>query len=140
MGLHHLSHRGEIWLIDPGLYGALAGVAAITTALQAAVSLPPLSALSDTRQRKRRSAKGQIDYNNARSDAKKAAWTALWLNIPAVVVNSAVLLSWSRVAVAKPKTDQWEYWLPWAAVTLASVFLLAVAIVTMIKLKNVGQD
>jgi hypothetical protein len=127
-------------LINPGLYGSLAGVAAITTALQAAVALQPLSALTDTRQRKRRTGKGQIDYNNARSDAKKAAWTALWLNIPGIAVNAAVLLSWWRVAVAKPKVGQWEYWLPWAAVAAASAFLLAVAIVTMVKLRNVGQE
>lgn len=127
-------------MIDAGLYGALAGVAAITTALQAAVALQPLSALTDTRQRKRRSTKGQIDYNNARSDAKKSAWAALWLNIPAVAVNVAVLLAWWRVAVDKPKPGQWEYWLPWAAIATASAFLLTVAIVTMLKLRDVGKE
>lgn len=127
-------------MIDLGLYGALAGVAAITTALQAAVALQPLSALTDTKQRKRRSSKGQIEYNDARSDANKAVWTALWLNIPAVLVNTAVLASWWRVAVAKAKPDQWEYWLPWLAVVTAGVFLLTVAIVTLNKLRRVGQE
>jgi hypothetical protein len=127
-------------LIDPGLFGALASVAAITTALQAAVALQPLSVLMDTRQRKRRSTRGEIDYNNARSDAKRAAWTALWLNIPATLVNAAVMLSWWRLAVAKPDLEQWHYWLPWAAVTVASVFLLFVAVITMVALRGVGQE
>ena len=126
-------------MIDPGLYGALAGVAAITTALQAAVALQPLGSLTNTRERKRRSRPGDQAYNDARADASKAAWTALWLNIPAIVVNAAVLTAWGRIAIARPRPGEWEYWVPWVAVAAASVFLFVVALVTGLKLRNVAE-
>lgn len=140
MGIHGRRHQGQSHLIDPGLYGALAGVAAITTALQAAVALQPLTSLTYTRERKRRSKPGDIAYNDARSDAQKAAWTALWLNIPAIVVNAAVLASWGRIAIAVPKPGEWEYWLPWVAVAAASAFLFMVALITGLKLRAVAKE
>ncbi len=127
-------------MIDSGLYGALAGVAAITTALQAAVALQPLASLTNTRERKRRSHPGDQAYNDARADAGRAAWTALWLNIPAIVVNAAVLTAWGRIAIAQPRPGEWEYWVPWVAVAAASVFMFVVALVTGLKLRNVAEE
>lgn len=127
-------------MIDPGLYGALAGVAAITTALQAAVALQPLASLTSARERKRKSRQGDQAYNDARTDAGRAAWTELWLNIPAILVNAAVLASWGRIAIARPRASEWEYWVPWVAVAAASLFLFVVALVTGLKLRNVAKE
>lgn len=79
-------------------------------------------------------------YNDARADAARASWAALWLNIPAIAVNAAVLASWGRVAIAVPRPEQWEYWLPWVAVAGASTFLFLVALIVGVKLRKVAKD
>jgi hypothetical protein len=125
-------------IADPALYAALAEVAAITTALQGAVAIQPLGTLSATRERKRASDANTQQYNDAKADAQKGARTTLLMNLPAVLVNGAVLASWGRVAISA-SAAQWEYWVPWLAVIVASAFLFFVALATGLKLRTVGS-
>ncbi len=112
--------------VNAGLYGALATVAAITTALQAAVGLTPLSDSSDIRRRKEGSSPGQPTYDKAKEDAGTRLQAAILLNVPALVVNGAVLASWVGLGILQ---DGWALWLPWAAVVAAAVFLAVCAAV-----------
>jgi hypothetical protein len=117
--------------VDSGLYGALATVAAITTALQAAVALVPLNDSADIKRRKDSSASGLPEYERAKSDAGARLRTAVLLNIPAAAVNAAVLASWGGIGIFQAR---WVLWLPWVAVASAAVFLLACAVVGAWKL------
>jgi hypothetical protein len=111
------------------LYGGFAGVAAITTALQAAVALSPLSQFDDVSRRKRTNAPGTQAHNDARGDAGTYLRAAWLLNIGATTVNFAVLASWGYLVFALLHRPHWYLWLPFAAVTLAAIYLLVAAAV-----------
>ena len=117
--------------VDSGLYGALATVAAITTAIQAAVALVPLNDSADIKRRKESSTRGAADYARAETDAGTRLRTAVLLNIPAAGVNAAVLVSWAGIGIF---CARWVLWLPWIAVAVAAVFLLVCAAVGAWKL------
>lgn len=110
--------------VDAGLYAALATVATITTALQAAVGLTPLSDSANIRRRKEASSPGQPEYDKARDDAGMRLRSAILLNVPALLVNGAVLASWLGIGIVH---SGWALWLPWAAVVTAAVFLVTCA-------------
>lgn len=112
--------------VDPGLYGALATVAAITTALQAAVALIPLNDSADIGRQMGSSSPGQAAYDKAQEDAGARLRAAILLNVPAVMVNVAVLASWLGLGIIHAR---WVLWLPWAAVVTAAVFLFVCAVV-----------
>lgn len=112
--------------VDAGLYGALATVAAITTALQAAVGLIPLSDSSEIRHRKEASSPGQPEYDKAKEDAGIRLRSAILLNVPVLLVNSAVLASWLGIGIVHAG---WALWVPWVAVVVAAVFLVICAAV-----------
>ena|SRR5208282_4358511 len=110
--------------VDSALYGALATVAAITTALQAAVGLIPLTDSLVIDRRMESSSPKEAEYEKAKEDAGVRLWTAAFLNVPIVVVNGAVLASWLGLGIVH---DSWVLWLPWAAVLGAAVFLIGCA-------------
>jgi len=110
--------------VDPSLYGALATVAAITTALQAAVGLTPLNDSSDIRRRMAASSPGLSAYDRAKTDAESRLRADVLLNLPALSVNGAVLASWCGLGILHAR---WVLWLPWAAVVLAAIFLFVCA-------------
>ena len=119
--------------VDTGLYSAVATVAAITTALQAAVGLVPLNDSADIGRRMESSSRGEPARDKARTDAGIRLRTAILLNIPAVTVNAAVLASWLGLGIIHAR---WVLWLPWAAVVAAAVFLFVCAAVGGWKLND----
>ena len=121
------------------LYGALAAVAAITTALQAAVALLPLSQYDGVDARRRNSAPGQQAYNNATRDARGYYRSGWILNVGAVAVNAAVLVSWGYVAWQPVKGPSWFLWLPFCAVAAAAAFLVGVAATGLYRLHGVRR-
>jgi hypothetical protein len=118
------------------LYGALAAVAAITTALQAAVALLPLSQYDSVDGRKRASAKGEQAYNDAVRDATRYLLSGFLLTLGVVAVNGAVLVSWRYVALRLVPGPMWYLRLPFYAVAAAAVYLLVVAAVGLIRLSR----
>jgi hypothetical protein len=125
--------------VDTNLYGALANVAAITTALLAAVALPPLTGAIEIDQRKRASVKGRAQYIDAAADARRRFWSFLMLNVVAAIVNGGVLAAWWRVSVAVVNQSQWEYWLPWMAVVVSAGLLLLCAVSALVWLVKLGN-
>lgn len=121
------------------LYGALAAVAAITTALQAAVALLPLSQYDSVDGRRRNSAPGEQAYNNATRDARGYYRSGWILNVGAVAVNAAVLVSWGYVAWQPVKGPSWFLWLPFCAVAAAAAFLVGVAATGLYRLHGVRR-
>ena len=121
------------------LYGALAAVAAITTALQAAVALLPLSQYDSVDGRRRKSAPGEQAYNNATRDARGYYRSGWILNVGAVAVNAAVLVSWGYVAWQPVKGPSWFLWLPFCAVAAAAAFLVGVAATGLYRLHGVRR-
>jgi hypothetical protein len=119
------------------LYGALAAVAAITTALQAAVALVPLGQYDNVYERKRNSIPGDQAYNDARLDAKRYYRQGWILNIGTVIVNAAVLVSWGDVALKPVKGPSWFLQLPFYAVAVAAIYLLTVAILGLFRLRRI---
>jgi hypothetical protein len=111
------------------IYGAFAGVAAITTALQAAVALQPLSQSDDVNRRKRTNPPGTAEYNDARADAG-TYWRGAWLlNVGGAAVNFAVLASWGYLVFGVIQQSRWFLWLPFIAVSIAAAYLVIVAAV-----------
>ena len=121
------------------LYGALAAVAAITTALQAAMALLPLSQYDSVDGRRRHSAPGEQAYNNATRDARGYYRSGWILNVGAVAVNAAVLVSWGYVAWQPVKGPSWFLWLPFCAVAAAAAFLVGVAATGLYRLHGVRR-
>lgn len=119
------------------LYGALAAVAAITTALQAAVALLPLGQYDNLHERRRTSVPGDQAYNDARFDAGRYYRQGWILNIGAVVVNAAVLVAWGYVATRPLRGPSWFLQLPFYAVAAAAVYLLVVAILGISRLRRI---
>ena len=82
---------------DPGVYGALANVAAITTALQSIVALLALQRGLDLAN------VGGSRPTAESAAAKRAASRNFWgqgvLNLVALFVNAAVLAAWFKVGV-----------------------------------------
>jgi hypothetical protein len=127
-----------VTLPDTALYGALAGVAAITTALQSVVALQPLRESFEIKRRKRASSPGLPPYNDARSDARQRFTILLILNFFATAVNASVLAAWGKVGVAEAEPGDWHLWLPWVAVAVASAGLLVSACVSIVWLARLG--
>lgn len=118
------------------MYGALAGVAAITTALQALVALPPLSQVADVDRRKKASNPGVAAYTDAKDDAKKFMIGAIVLNAPAALVNAAVIVAWAYVAVDVVPIVHPYLVLPFGAVCAAWLYLVIVAIIGVVRLNH----
>jgi hypothetical protein len=126
-------------VIDTGLYGALANAAAITTALQSIVAFLALQRGMDVSKTVDDSTKGTSAYNTAKDSAQPNLWGHGLLNTLALLVDAAVLAAWWKVGVFAPTFGQWEYWLPWCAVILASLVLTGAAVVGLWKLYTVAR-
>jgi hypothetical protein len=125
-------------VVDAAIYGAIAGVAAITTALQSVVALQPLRSAIDIGRRKRSSSRGQAQYNDAKHDAGRDFFILLALNVIAAGINGSVLAAWWKVGVAEVSPRDWEFWVPWLAVTLGSTALLITAALSIMRLGSLA--
>lgn len=123
---------------DAGVYGALANVAAITTALQSAVALLPLSRAIGLARKKRDSLTTDPEYVDAKKEANRDFWVFLLLNIVSAGINGSVLAAWSKVGTADFVCDQWSYWLPWVAVAAGAGVLLITALGSLIWLGQIA--
>ena|SRR5258708_7295840 len=119
-------------------YGALAGVAAITTAILAVVALQPLSQADDVTRRMRASTQGQPPYTDAHNDAGTYFRAAVLLVAGGLVVNGAVLGSWGFVALEVVKSPPAYLLIPFAAVAAAYVYLGIAAVVGIKRLHDAG--
>ena len=122
------------------VYGALANVAAITTALQAAVSLQSLTQAGDIETRREKTSVRSAERNDVLADANSAKTGAIVLNMPAAIVNAAVLAGWGKVAIGQTTRSQWELYLPWIAVSCSAAFLLICASVAILRLHRLGKE
>lgn len=125
-------------VVDTALYGAIAGVASITTALQSVVALLPLRSAIDVGRRRAASAPGYAPYNAARNEASRDFFIFLALNLVAIGINGSVLAAWWKVGVSDVSPNLWEYWVPWLAVVLGSGALFLTAVGSIIRLGNIA--
>lgn len=132
-----MSSFADTIAIDSGLYGALANVAAITTALQSIVSLLPLQRAIDLQNKT--DTPGTADYNDAKSAARRDFRINIVLCLIAFVINGSVLAAWFKVGVYVPDLCQWEYWLPWFAVFAGYMALSATAAYALRKLSGIAS-
>jgi hypothetical protein len=109
---------------DPAaLYGALAAVAAITTALQTSAvfaSYADVGAIEARFDASRPSTQERVDAKNS---AKVSLGRAVLLNVPGVAVNGCVIAAWGDATLVRTKAD-WVLILPWVGVLLTFVFLV----------------
>jgi hypothetical protein len=124
-------------VVDSGVYGALANVAAITTALQSIVSLLPLQRAIDLESKT--DTPGTADYNDAKDAARRDFLMDIVLCLIAFVINASVLAAWFKVGVYIPDLTQWEYWLPWFAVFAGFLALSATAAYALRKLRGIAN-
>lgn len=124
-------------LVDSGLYGALANVAAITIALHSIVSLLPLQRAIDLESKT--DTPGTAEYNDAKDAARRDFAVNLILCLIGFIINGAVLASWFKIGVYDPDLSQWEYWVPWFAVFAGFVTLSATAVYALRKLRGIAN-
>lgn len=127
-------------MIDTGLYGALANAAAITTALQSVVAFLALQLGLELSRTVTEEVRGKSTYKTAKSRAWPSFWGHGLLNVFALLVNGAVLAAWWKVGVLAARPSQWEYWLPWCAVVIASVAMTGAAVVGLRKMYSVARS
>ena len=113
-------------VVDPvAVYGALATVAAVTAALQAAAvfALYPEAGLLEDRHA------GATPDTQAMTDvvrdAKLYRRRVMILNSPMAFINALVLAAWGDVVFARMPSD-WVYIVPWLGVLLAWGSLVAI--------------
>jgi non-ribosomal peptide synthetase component F len=107
------------------VYGALATVAAVTAALQAAAvfALYPEAGLLE--ERNDAAAPGTMAETDVRRDAKHYRTRVVILNSPMALINALVLLAWGDVVFCRIPSD-WIYIVPWVGVLLAWASLVAI--------------
>lgn len=117
------------------LYTALATVAAITTALQASAALAPVTQVGHLEERHRTASPGSQELSDVKADARKAKKAALWLTVPASLVNGVVLVAWGAVTFRAP----WDWVLvaPWGAVAAVSSGLAIVTAQTVLRIRRI---
>jgi hypothetical protein len=125
--------------VDPGVYGALATVAAITTALQSVVAILPLQRSMELGDLTDNPVQGTAIYNDAKKAARRDFWRHGMLNAVAVLINGCVLAAWFKVGVYAARPDQWEYWLPWCAVAVGALALTITAVLSLWKLRRIAH-
>ncbi|HEU5216219.1 MAG TPA: hypothetical protein VFU30_11825 [Gaiellaceae bacterium] len=109
------------------LYGALVGVAAITTALQTAAVSVGYSDVAAIESRYDGATTASQAYNDAREDARVARTRLFLINAPAAAVNGLVVAALTDVVLVRGDFD-WVLALPWIALAVTLV-LLVVAVV-----------
>jgi hypothetical protein len=118
------------------LYAALATVAAITAALQASATFTPITQVERLEERHSDASPGTQAMTDVRADAKKAEKAAMWLTLPAALVNGVVLVAWGAVALDRSTLD-WVLVAPWAAVTAVSLFLAAITVNVVVRIRRI---
>jgi hypothetical protein len=109
--------------VDPiALYGALAAVAAITTALQTTAAFASYADVGAIEGKFDASRPSTQERTNAIDDAKASLGRASVLNVPGVVVNGCVIAAWGDVTLVRAQAD-WVLILPWVGVLLTFLFL-----------------
>jgi hypothetical protein len=121
------------------IYGALAAVCAITTAIQGALAVIPLPQIGDIENRKRNSGQGLAPYTDAKNDAKQLAKSNAILNTGAVITNAAVLCSWGYVSIVLVGASKWYLWLPFVSIAFTWFFMAVVSIYGCVKLKLLSR-
>jgi hypothetical protein len=122
---------------DSGVYGALANVAAITTALQSVVAILALQRGMDIGSRSVVPLTG--DYNAAKKAASRSFWGLGVLNFVALLVTAVVLAAWFKVGVWAVFPRQWELWAPCLAVAFGCLLLTGTAGVGLRKLRQIAR-
>lgn len=122
---------------DSGVYGALANVAAITTALQSVVALFALQRGMDIGNTP--AVRHTSEYNNAKKAAARNFWGLGVLNFVALGVTVVVLAAWFKVGVWAVLPRQWELWTPCVAVAFGCLLLTVTAGVGLRKLRRVAR-
>jgi len=120
------------------LYSALAAVAAITTAIHAAVSLAPLSQVYNLRRRLQSSSAGTQEFNNVITDAQRNKRFYGWLGLVFAVINGAVIASWGNIVVTKMQPE-WIFFVPWIAVAAVFLVLISTSILAFCDLDGVSK-
>ncbi len=116
----------------PELYAAMASVAAITTALQAAVALQFFGEASRLAEESAKAAPNTAGASESRVAAGRVKRGALLLNSPAILVNASVIASWGGSFLGA--TVSWVLLVPWVAIGVAGLFLGAIAFYSIRKL------
>jgi hypothetical protein len=105
------------------LYGALVGVAAITTALQTAAASVGYSDVAGIEARYDAAATTSQAYNDTRDDARVVRTRLLLINAPAAAVNGLVVVALTDVVLIRGDFD-WVLALPWIALSLTLILLV----------------
>lgn len=106
------------------LYTSLASIAAITTAIQASVSLFASTRATTIGTRIEAAAPGTHSLNKARDDAAASFGAVVLLGILAGGANGAVLLPWGVISLRRLEFD-WVLLSPyWAIVGVSAVLLI----------------
>jgi hypothetical protein len=122
---------------DSGVYGALANVAAITTALQSVVALLALQRGMEIGSRA--AVPLTAEYNAAKKAASRNFWGLGVLNLVALSVTVVVLAAWFKIGVWAVYRQQWELWAPCVAVAFGCLLLTGTAAVGLTKLCRVAR-
>ncbi len=106
------------------LYPALAGVAAITTAIQTQIAVGTFNECSA--KVKVLAPKDSTDpkYNDVKFERRNTSLKNSLLNFPATIVNAFVIIAWGYLVYRYPVfPNEWLYFLPWLGVAVAALFL-----------------
>ncbi len=106
------------------LYPALAGVAAITTAIQTQIAVGTFNECSGKVNVLATTDHTEAKYGNVARERGSVALMNGLLNFPATVVNAFVIIAWGYLVYSQPvPADEWLYFLPWLGVSVAALFL-----------------
>jgi len=106
------------------LYPALAGVAAITTAIQTQIAVGTFNECSGKVKVLATTDHTEPKYGNVARERGSVALKNGLLNFPATVVNAFVIIAWGYLVYSQPvPADEWLYFLPWLGVSVAALFL-----------------
>ncbi len=118
------------------LYGALAAVAAITTALQTPVALQCFTECEAFLKKVKSAKQKRNDTAFVPSERRDLLVRHLILNAPAILVNVLVIGTWGYVGLHYRPTGEakWLYILPWYALGIAALFLIMVVLYALFTL------
>lgn len=116
------------------LYGALATVAAITTAIQTSIALDAFNKCSEKVALLDPTDKHEAAYGNVIRERVTFAWQNGLPNIPPNVVNAFVLIPWGYLVYNAREADVWLYFLPWLGVAIVALFLFLLVVTSILAL------
>jgi len=117
------------------LYPALAGVAAITTAIQTQIAVGTFNECSGKVNVLATTAHTEAKYGKVARERGFVTLKNSLLNFPATVVNLFVIIAWGYLVYSQPMpADKWLYFLPWLGVAAAALFLFLLVASSIIAL------